>query len=89
MGIKYQIRCRRCGHTFSRKYGVGFNGQGTMYCDRCGRAQLVDLSGGWGWDPTCDCGGTFDADSMGRCPECGTILTKDDIDRNAEVLRWD
>ena len=79
MGVTYRIRCHKCGHTFSRNYGVGYNGQGTMYCVRCGRAQAVDFSGGWGWDPTCECGGTYDADALGRCPQCNSMLTKEDI----------
>ena len=79
MGVAYNIRCRRCGHDFERKYGVGFNGQGTLYCDHCGRAQLVDFSGGWVYEATCECGGTFDADALGCCPKCGALLTKEDI----------
>ena len=89
MGISHNIRCRHCGHSFKRNYGVGFNGQGTMYCNRCGRAQNVDFSGGWGWEPTCECGGTFDADAMGRCPECSAMLTREDINPDIPSLRWD
>lgn len=89
MGISYNIQCRKCGHSFKRNYGVGFNGQGTMYCDRCGRAQNVDFSGGWGWDPACECGGTFDADALGLCPQCGSQLTKEDIDPDKPSLHWD
>ena len=65
MGVIYSIRCRKCGNAFNRKYGVGYNGQGTLYCDRCGKAHGVDFSCGWGWEPTCECGGTFDADALG------------------------
>jgi hypothetical protein len=89
MGISHNIRCHHCGHTFTRNYGVGGNGQGTMYCILCGRAQLVDFSGGWGWEPTCECGGTFEADAMGRCPKCCAMLTKDDINPNEPSLPWD
>jgi ssDNA-binding Zn-finger/Zn-ribbon topoisomerase 1 len=49
----------------------------------------VDLGGGWDLPPQCECGGTFDADAMGRCPECGTMLTKEDIDYNQEIRCWD
>lgn len=89
MGITYNIRCRKCGHTFARNYGVGFNGQGTLYCDRCGKAQRVDFSGGWGYEPTCECGGTFDADALGCCPKCSALLTKEDINPDEPSLRWD
>ena len=51
MGTIYTLRCRRCGHEFQRRYGVGFNGQGTLYCDRCGKALAVDFSGGWELPP--------------------------------------
>ena len=89
MGIVHHIRCRHCGHSFERRYGVGFNGQGTMYCSRCGAAQPVDLSGGWDWNPACNCGGSFDADALGRCPQCGAILSKEDIDSEMPSLHWD
>ena len=89
MGTIYTIRCRKCGHEFQRRYGVGYNGQGTLYCDHCGKAQAVDFSGGWELPPQCKCGGTFDADAMGRCPDCGALLTKEDIDYNQEILCWD
>jgi hypothetical protein len=80
MGVTYNIRCGKCGHAFTRSYGIGINGQGTLYCDRCGRAQQVDLSGGWMMESSCECGGTFDADAMGCCPKCGALLSKKDID---------
>lgn len=89
MGVSYKVRCRRCGHDFERKYGVGFNGQGTLYCDRCGRAQLVDFSSGWVYENTCECGGTFDADALGCCPKCGALLTKEDINTEESSVRWD
>ena len=89
MGTIYTLRCRKCGHEFQRRYGVGYNGQGTLYCDRCGKAQAVDFGGGWVLPPQCECGGTFDADAMGRCPDCGTMLTKEDIDYNQEIRCWD
>lgn len=79
MGVTYKIRCGKCGHTFTRSYGIGINGQGTLYCDRCGQAQQVDLSGGWMMESSCECGGTFDADAMGCCPKCGALLSKKDI----------
>ena len=37
----------------------------------------------------CECGGTFDADALGRCPQCGTMLSKEDIDYDQEFLCWD
>ena len=89
MGIIYMIKCQRCGHEFQRHYGVGFFGQGTLYCDRCGRPRVVDFGGGWDTPPQCECGGTFDADAMGKCPNCGALLTKEDIDYNQEILCWD
>ena len=45
MGVTHNIRCGKCGHAFTRSYGIGINGHGTLYCDRCGQAQQVDLSG--------------------------------------------
>ena len=89
MGTIYTLRCRRCGHEFQRRYGVGYNGQGTLYCDRCGKAQAVDFGGGWELPPACECGGTFDADALGRCPQCGTMLSKEDIDYNQEFRCWE
>ncbi len=89
MGITHNIRCRKCGSKFSRNYGVGFNGQGTLFCDRCGQAHRIDFSGGWECAPTCECGGTFDADSMGRCPQCGSLLSKKDIDPDKPSIHWD
>ena len=68
---------------------MGYNGQGTLYCDRCGKAQAVDFGDGWDLPPQCECGGTFDADAMGRCPDCGTMLTKEDIDYNQEIRCWE
>jgi hypothetical protein len=68
---------------------VGFNGQGTLYCDRCGKARTVDFGGGWELPPACECGGTFDADALGLCPQCGIMLTKEDIDYNQEIRCWD
>ncbi len=89
MGVIYSIRCRKCGNAFNRKYGVGYNGQGTLYCDRCGKAHVVDFSCGWGWEPTCECGGTFDADALGCCPQCGSLLSKEDIDEDKPAVQWE
>lgn len=89
MGVTYNIRCHICGHTFERKYGVGVNGQGTLYCDRCGRIQRVDFSGGWVYESACECGGTFDAEAMGCCPQCGAVLSKEDIPPDASSSQRD
>ena len=68
---------------------MGYNGQGTLYCDRCGKACAVDFGGGWEMPPLCECGGTFDADAMGKCPSCGALLTKEDIDYDQEIRCWE
>jgi hypothetical protein len=39
----------------------------------------VDFSGGWFSLPQCDCGGSFDADALGCCPNCGARLSKQDV----------
>lgn len=79
MSTTYTIRCNHCGTSFQRRYGLEVNGQGTLYCDRCGKAMGVDFSGGWFPLPQCDCGGSFDADALGCCPNCGARLSKQDI----------
>lgn len=73
------FRCRSCGHSFSRTFGVDVNGQAEIYCSHCGRVQHVDLSVGWNPLPDCDCGGIFDPDALGSCPQCGSLLTKADV----------
>ncbi len=39
--------------------------------------------------PACECGGTFDAEALGCCPQCGAVLTKEDIipDENASCVK--
>lgn len=29
--------------------------------------------------PQCECGGAFDADALGCCPQCGVVLSNDDV----------
>lgn len=78
MSDTLNFRCRACGHTFSRTYGVDINGQAVLYCNRCGQLHRVDFSAGWTPLPDCSCGGSFDADALGCCPQCGQLLTKED-----------
>lgn len=73
------FRCHKCGCSFSRTYGVDINGQALLCCNRCGKTLRVDFSAGWAPLPDCDCGGTFDADALGRCPQCGQLLSAEDI----------
>ncbi|MBQ6238452.1 MAG: hypothetical protein IJK07_09590 [Bacteroidales bacterium] len=82
MSVIYKIICRGCGCSFERSCGIGYNGQGTLYCNRCGRARMVDFSCGWDPVPQCECGGTFDADALGCCPQCGAVLSNDDVANN-------
>ena len=89
MGVTSKLHCHKCGHKFERDYGIGVLGKGTLYCDRCGKARAVDFGGGWELPPACECGGTFDADALGRCPQCGTMLTKEDIDYDQEIRCWE
>lgn len=72
------IKCHQCGETFSREYGIGIMGYGTLYCTKCGKGKLVDLSGGWEPIPPCSCGGEFDAEALGTCPKCGALLDAKD-----------
>lgn len=79
MGQTMRLRCHACGEEFERNYGIGIMGNGTMYCNQCGKAKLVDLSCGWEPIAPCDCGGEFDADALGCCPHCGILLEKEDV----------
>lgn len=80
MGLRFKLICPQCGHSFRREYGLNVLGKGTLYCNRCGSAQPVDLSMGWIPVPECSCGGTFDADALGCCPVCKAVLGPDAID---------
>lgn len=78
MGVTTKIRCHNGGHVFTREYGVGIDGHAILYCNRCGKSLNVDFSGGWVSLPVCECGGQFDAESLGCCPKCNTKLENND-----------
>ena len=80
MANTLHYRCRSCGHSFSRTYGVDINGQAELCCSRCGRLRRVDFSLGWIPISDCDCGGSFDPAALGCCPQCGKMLEKGDAD---------
>ena len=79
MAHTLHFRCRSCGHAFSRTYGVDINGQAEFYCTRCGRLHRTDLSLGWVPLPECSCGGSFDPDALGCCPQCGKMLETGEV----------
>ena len=74
-----QIKCSACGEDFSREYGIGVMGYGTLYCRVCGKPRVVDLSGGWEPIAPCGCGGTLDETALGACSKCGKLLEKKDV----------
>lgn len=76
MADLHKVRCSKCGHTVERQLGIDIMGQGTLYCDRCGASKRIDLSNGWEPIDSCSCGGSFDAASLGRCPNCNSLLPK-------------
>ena len=79
MGVTSKLHCHICGHEFERNYGIGVLGKGTLYCDRCGKPMNVDFSLGWAVDMDCECGGTYKAEALGCCPECGARLVEEDM----------
>ena len=89
MGTINKIKCHQCGYEFERRYGIGILGRGTLYCDKCGKATNVDFSYGWNPLDPCECGGTYDAAAMGTCPQCHALISKEDIDANADIIQWD
>lgn len=78
MSVVKIIKCSHCGAEFTREYGIGVMGYGTMYCRQCGASRIVDLSGGWEPIAPCACGGIVDEEAMGTCPTCGKLLAKED-----------
>lgn len=89
MGTTYKLKCHHCGHEFERRYGIGILDRGTLYCNQCGKSKVVDFSCGWDPLPQCECGGIFDAESLGLCPQCQALMKQEDIDPNAPVIAWD
>lgn len=85
MGVSYLLKCRKCGHEFVRRYGVGVTGQGTLYCQKCGSSKNVDLSCGWNMLLECSCGGAFSENALGCCPLCGTLLETENITPDTET----
>ncbi len=82
MGVTTKMHCRNCGQDFTREYGVGIDGHAVLYCDCCGKPMNVDFSAGWVSLPDCECGGRYDADSLGCCPKCGAKLEIGDKDKD-------
>lgn len=83
------MKCPHCGKRFARRYGIGMLGRGTLYCTRCGKPQVVDFSLGWNPLELCDCGGSFDVEAWGCCPDCGGLLSKADIDPSEPCSQWE
>lgn len=82
MGKVYKLQCLKCGSTEERMVGIDIMGQGTLYCNKCGEAKRIDFSNGWEMVDLCTCGGTFDAESMGKCTSCNTLYDKNSIIEN-------
>lgn len=76
MSKTIKVCCKSCGHEFERTYGVDVMGRATLYCRTCGRSQNIDLSLGWMPLDACECGGVFDAEALGACPNCGSLELK-------------
>ena len=92
MGYGLYIRCHHCGHHFERLFSCGRIGGGTAYCNTCGREKQYK-----GWEEqkyvlgsTCECGGRFDDEARGTCPNCGVVLKEENVDYDAvELCLWD